>query len=169
MTNFDNTFIRGPSPNNYSDDGNSENGLQPPLSIKNEKTQITNNNGKGNPLKSGLSVKFLTVHQDDFTQGRNTFAFWTLVILLFVLTVGNLILTMTIIGVLRLGKGMQNLELVPEADTIKFFGVTDLDRIYKKDGILNGFDEVPVTITGEFYLSLKSSFFDIDTFTLPFR
>lgn len=43
--------------------------------------------------------------------GRHTFAFWTIVWLIFVLTVGNLILTLTIIGVLRLGRGMQYLEV----------------------------------------------------------
>ena len=82
--------------------------------------------------------------------GRNTFAFWTIVWLIFVLTIGNLVLTFTIIGVLHLGKGMEFLELVPEMESIKFFGSTDLDRIYKKDGIIEGFSDVPMTITGNF-------------------
>lgn len=38
-------------------------------------------------------------------KGRKTFAFWTLVCLLFVLTVGNLILAFTILAILRLGHG----------------------------------------------------------------
>lgn len=38
---------------------------------------------------------------------------------------------------------------MPEADSIKFFGSTDLDRIYKKDGIIEGFSDVPLTITGD--------------------
>lgn len=38
-------------------------------------------------------------------KGRKTFAFWTLVTLLFVLAIGNLILTFTILAVLRLGQG----------------------------------------------------------------
>lgn len=38
-------------------------------------------------------------------KGRKTFAFWTLVVLLFVLAIGNLILTFTILAVLRLGQG----------------------------------------------------------------
>lgn len=38
-------------------------------------------------------------------KGRKTFAFWTLLILLFLLVIGNLILTITIIGVLKLGQG----------------------------------------------------------------
>lgn len=43
--------------------------------------------------------------------GRNTFAFWTIVWLIFVLAVGNLCLTLTIFGVLRLGRGMEHLEV----------------------------------------------------------
>lgn len=38
-------------------------------------------------------------------KGRKTFAFWTLVCLLFALAIGNLILTFTILAVLRLGQG----------------------------------------------------------------
>lgn len=39
--------------------------------------------------------------------------------------------------------------MVPEADSIKFYGSTDLDRIYKKDGLIEGFADVPLTITGD--------------------
>lgn len=39
--------------------------------------------------------------------------------------------------------------MVPEADSIKFFGSADLDRIYKKDGIIEGFSDIPLTITGD--------------------
>lgn len=42
---------------------------------------------------------------------RNTLAFWIIVWLISVLTVGNLLLTLTIFGVLRLGKGMEFLEV----------------------------------------------------------
>ncbi|KAG5862778.1 hypothetical protein JTB14_037181 [Gonioctena quinquepunctata] len=38
-------------------------------------------------------------------RGRKTIAFWTLLVLLFILVIGNLILTVTIIGVLKLGQG----------------------------------------------------------------
>ncbi|KAJ6635645.1 Beta-sarcoglycan [Pseudolycoriella hygida] len=81
--------------------------------------------------------------------GRNTFAFWVIVCIIFIMTIGNLILTMTIIGVLRLGKGMEFMEMVPEAETIKFFGVTDFDRLYKKDGVIEGFADVPMNITAD--------------------
>lgn len=81
--------------------------------------------------------------------GRSACAFWTIVTIMFVLALGNLALTVSIIGVLRLGRGLQHMELVPEADTIKFYGETDLDRVYKRDGRIEGFADVPVTITGD--------------------
>lgn len=87
--------------------------------------------------------------EGNIKRGRNTFAFWVLMLLLFVLTVGNLALTLTIIGVLRFGHGMQYMELVPEAETIKFYGDVDLDRILKKDGVLEGFADVPMSISGD--------------------
>lgn len=82
-------------------------------------------------------------------RGRKTFAFWTLVCLLLLLAFGNLILTLTILGVLRLGHGMNSLELVPEASAIKFFGNTDLGHVYKVDGKINGFLDDPVEINSE--------------------
>lgn len=82
-------------------------------------------------------------------RGRKTFAFWTLVALLLLLAVGNLILTLTILGVLRLGEGMQSVELVPDEDVIKFYGNIDFDNIYKRDGIIEGFLDEPVDISTE--------------------
>lgn len=82
-------------------------------------------------------------------RGRKSFAFWTLVGMLFLLAVGNLLLTMTILGVLRLGQGMESLELVPEYYAVKFFGHTDLDHIYKRDGLIEGFEDEPIEILGQ--------------------
>nr|CAH7763558.1 unnamed protein product [Callosobruchus chinensis] len=79
-------------------------------------------------------------------RGRKTFAFWTLLTLLFILVIGNLMLTLTIIGVLRLGHGMQNIDLVPDHESIKFSGEVDLDHIYKRDGRIEGFQDKPVEI-----------------------
>lgn len=59
----------------------------------------------------------LKANQNDQSSGENSvsggkaFAFWTIVWLIFVLTIGNLILTVTIIGVLRFGKGLEYLEV----------------------------------------------------------
>lgn len=87
---------------------------------------------------------------EDFKKkGRNTFAFWVLIILLFALALANFALTLTIISVLRFGRGMEYMELVPEAQSVKFYGDIDFDRIQKRDGILEGFADVPMTIEGD--------------------
>nr|CAD7410658.1 unnamed protein product [Timema cristinae] len=46
-------------------------------------------------------------------------------------------------------QGMESLELVPEESLVVFYGNTDLDKIYKRDGKLEGFDECPVELTGD--------------------
>lgn len=96
---------------------------------------------------------YIPVHEQDIpttnVRGRKTFAFWTLVFLLFILAIGNLILTIVILGVLRLGQGMESLELIPEEFVLKFMGETDLGNIYKRDGKIEGFANVPVVIVAD--------------------
>ncbi|CAD6995559.1 unnamed protein product [Ceratitis capitata] len=66
------------------------------------------------------------------------------------LAIGNLILMVIIFGVIHLGRGINGIENIPEHDLIKFYGNTDLDRVYSKQtGRIDGFTEEPVTITGE--------------------
>lgn len=63
------------------------------------KSLITQTNMKNYSDKNGNEVS-------KAAKGRRTFAFWTLVCLLFVLAIGNLMLTFTILGVLKLGQGL---------------------------------------------------------------
>ncbi|CAH0403814.1 unnamed protein product [Chilo suppressalis] len=85
-----------------------------------------------------------TVHK-----GRKTFAFWTLVCLLFALAIGNLFLTFTILAVLRLGQGMESMEFLPEHNAVKLIGEAQLEHVYKRDGLLEGFRDVPMMVTSE--------------------
>ncbi|XP_059622166.1 uncharacterized protein LOC132265464 [Phlebotomus argentipes] len=142
MANLDNTFVRSASPQ-FSDDGDDSGMATLPIGDASSYPQSTSHTY--NPPK----VNYLPEDGADYLKGRNTCAFWVLVILLIILTIGNLALTLTIVGILRLGRGMEFMELVPEADTVKFFGNTDLDRVYKKDGLLEGFTDVPLTISGD--------------------
>lgn len=41
-------------------------------------------------------------------------------------------------------------QLVPESDAVKFFETIDMDKIYKKNGLIEGFFNRPVIITGKF-------------------
>lgn len=150
--------IRGGSPISeaYSD-GLDSLSMREKALLKRSVSKHHNNN-----LKAG----YVPVHEQYLNKtglrGRKTFAFWTLVGLLFVLAVGNLILTITILGVLRLGLRMQSMELISEESTIKFFGDTHLDHVYKADGKIESFRDVPLKIESEdgsilFNLESKSS------------
>ncbi|OWR50510.1 putative beta-sarcoglycan [Danaus plexippus plexippus] len=85
----------------------------------------------------------------DVRKGRRTFVFWILVFLLLVTAVGNLVLTFSILGVLRLGSGLESMEFLPLHDAVKFLGDTNLDNIYKKDGLIESFRDTPLSITSE--------------------
>lgn len=161
MKTLENTFVRGPSPS-YSDEVNSENVISATLPIGSFH-QMAHEIIKQDNILPNKMHDFYDAHRHQqerqqhhyeatkpVKQGRNTFAFWTIVIILLVLTVGNLLLTLTIIGVLHLGKGIYGMELIPEEDVVKFYGETDLDRIFSKNiGQFEGFTDEPVTITGD--------------------
>lgn len=102
-----------------------------------------------NNFKAG----YVPVHEQYLNKtglrGRKTFAFWTLVGLIFILAVGNLVLTVTILGVLRLGQGMQSLEVISEQSAVKFYGNADLGHLYKRDGKIESFSDSPIEISSE--------------------
>jgi beta-sarcoglycan len=75
--------------------------------------------------------------------------FWALLTILFVLVIGNFILTLSIISFFKIGLGMESIEIVPEARMIKFFGSADFNKVYKKDGLIESFKDVPMSIEGE--------------------
>lgn len=77
--------------------------------------------------------------------------FWGLIVLLFLLVIGNFILTMTIISFFKIGMGMESIKLIPELKAINFYGVADFQRIYKKDGIVESFRESPMAVEGEHF------------------
>ncbi|KAG5669261.1 hypothetical protein PVAND_017152 [Polypedilum vanderplanki] len=72
--------------------------------------------------------------------------FWALIVILFILVIGNFILTLSIISFFKIGMGMESIEIVPEAKTIKFFGSADFNKVYKKDGLIESFKDVPLKI-----------------------
>jgi hypothetical protein len=44
---------------------------------------------------------------------------------------------------------MENIEVVPTANLIKFFGDLEMNKLMKADGMISGFKESPVTITSD--------------------
>ncbi|KAK4009107.1 hypothetical protein OUZ56_014244 [Daphnia magna] len=77
------------------------------------------------------------------------YAFWALVFALCVVALGNFFLTVTIFSVLRVTKTMENIEVVPSANLIKFFGELEMNKLIKLDGKISGFNESPVTVNSQ--------------------
>lgn len=99
------------------------------------------------------SAGYVPVHEDSLhktgLRGRKTYAFWTLVGLLCLMALANMVLTCIIVKVLRIWPRMESFEVVPEHSLIKFHGNTDLDKILKHDGKVEGFKGEPIKITGQ--------------------
>lgn len=74
--------------------------------------------------------------------------FWSLIIVMFVIVIGNFLLTLSIISFFKIGFGLEAFELVPEAKSIKFFGSTEFQTVYKKDGLIESFKDDPMVIEG---------------------
>lgn len=74
------------------------------VSIK-DKTLLNRSMPKHNNNNNFVSGYMPVENTKPLARGRKTFAFWTLVGLLFILAIGNLVLTMTILTVLKLGQG----------------------------------------------------------------
>ncbi|KAK3859588.1 hypothetical protein Pcinc_031394 [Petrolisthes cinctipes] len=93
------------------------------------------------------------------SNGESTF-FWGLVVVLLLLALGNLLLTFFAMRVLRLGYGMESIELIPGKRVTKFYGRTDLGNIYKRDGLIYSYADTPFSIRGnnsKVSLSLRTS------------
>ncbi|XP_017468222.1 PREDICTED: uncharacterized protein LOC108360457 [Rhagoletis zephyria] len=146
MRNYGNTFVRGPSPS-YTDEATSENAMSATLPMESDLHLQTN---VDNCIKKEYHCGLDDGNSGAIKKGRKSFAFWTIFIILLTLTVGNLILILTIFAVMHLGRGISGIEIIPEHDLVKFYGYTDLDRVYSKQtGRIEGFIDQPVSITGD--------------------
>lgn len=54
---------------------------------------------------------------------------WMFTLILGIIGFCNLLLSTTIIFVLRVSQGMEALEVIPDENIVKFYGNTDLDRV----------------------------------------
>ncbi|XP_058802633.1 uncharacterized protein LOC131670758 [Phymastichus coffea] len=74
---------------------------------------------------------------------------WTLSIALGFVGLCNLLLNLTILVVLRVGQGMESIEMIPDDNLVKFYGNTDLDRVCLHSGVCEGFGDKPVELIGD--------------------
>lgn len=78
--------------------------------------------------------------------------FWGLILILFILVIGNFILTLSIISFFKIGLGMESIELIPEWKTVKFYGSADFNKLIKLDGQIESFKDAPAVIECKFSL-----------------
>jgi hypothetical protein len=80
------------------------------------------------------------------------------VVLLFLLALGNLATTVFIFGVLRMSNGMKNMEFVvveggkaggDDRRVIRFHGDVDLGNVVKQDGLIEAFEDESIDLETE--------------------
>ncbi|KAL2712516.1 Beta-sarcoglycan [Vespula squamosa] len=80
---------------------------------------------------------------------RKRYCLWTLTFFLAIISLCNLLLSITIITVLRINQGMEAMEMIPDENLVKFYGRTDLDRICLLSGICQSYGDEPMEITSD--------------------
>ncbi|CAM1302828.1 SGCB (predicted) [Pycnogonum litorale] len=81
-------------------------------------------------------------------RGRKSVIFYLIVILLFLIALLNLVVTLMMLSILKLGYGMQSMEFIPNGFLLKFLEKADLGRITISDGIVGSFSGQNMTIVG---------------------
>ncbi|KAM7291054.1 beta-sarcoglycan [Ixodes scapularis] len=88
-----------------------------------------------------------TLHKTGL-RGRKALLFYGLVVGLFIVSLANLAVTMMLVGVLRIGYGMESLEFLPGAQLVRFLNNADLGRVILHKGVIGAFKDSDLTITG---------------------
>lgn len=57
--------------------------------------------------------------------------------------------TIMLMVVLRLTTKMESIEFLTDSELTKLMGIIDLDEMYKIDGIMEGFNDIPLEIRSE--------------------
>lgn len=66
-----------------------------------------------------------------------------------VVAIISLIVTIMLMVVLRFATSMESIEFLTDSGLTKLIGNIDLDEIYKLDGIMEGFKDIPLEMGGE--------------------
>jgi len=104
----------------------------------------------GQPIGSTELTASAEEKLPDMKEESNAYFFWAIYLTLLLIALGNLITTLVIINVLRIGpEGMEAIEFSPSENIIKFFGNADFGNIYKHDGIISGYSGEDLALVGE--------------------
>ncbi|EEC13237.1 sarcoglycan, putative, partial [Ixodes scapularis] len=99
-----------------------------------------------------------TLHKTGL-RGRKALLFYGLVVGLFIVSLANLAVTMMLVGVLRIGYGMESLEFLPGAQLVRFLNNADLGRVILHKGVIGAFKDSDLTITGNAHPASLKIFF----------
>lgn len=66
-----------------------------------------------------------------------------------VVAIVGLCATIMLMVVLRFTTKMESIEFLTDSDLTKLMGTIDLDEIYKVDGIMEGFKDIPLEIASD--------------------
>ncbi|XP_011297043.1 uncharacterized protein Scgbeta [Fopius arisanus] len=151
MSSFPETETDTGSPSMSKAEDNLSNSDGPLLkrSLGRNNTSISLRNGSSG--KSSRSPSRTPTHRQSsssFDPEKKRYCLWTLTCILAVIGLCNLLLSITIIDVLRVSRGMESLEVIPEESLVKFFGNTDLDHVCVERGICQGYGDEPVEFSG---------------------
>ncbi|XP_024942567.1 uncharacterized protein LOC107269503 isoform X2 [Cephus cinctus] len=80
---------------------------------------------------------------------RKRYCLWMLTFVLAAMGFCNLLLSITIIAVLRVSQGMEAMEVIPDENLIKFYGRTDLDKVCLQAGVCQGYGDEPMELSGD--------------------
>ncbi|XP_064481476.1 beta-sarcoglycan-like [Ornithodoros turicata] len=82
-------------------------------------------------------------------RGRKALLFYGLVVGLFIVSLANLAVTVLLLGVLRIGYGMESLEFLPGQHVLRFLNNADLGTVIPHQGVVSGFQGQDLRVTGE--------------------
>ena len=88
------------------------------------------------------------VDKSDSVMPQKTYIFWILIFIIFFMAAVNFLLLVIMMNVLNIGEGMESMEMVTKEDIVKFFGEVDFDNVVYDKARLEGFQNIPVRISG---------------------
>ncbi|XP_066582288.1 beta-sarcoglycan [Prorops nasuta] len=114
-----------------------------------KKSLCGNNTGRKRLSSENVNGQFSSKQQINERSTRKRYCLWTLTLILGLIGLCNLFLSLTVIAILRIGQGMESLEVIPDESLIKLYGRSDLDNVCVQSGICQGYGDEPMELSGD--------------------
>lgn len=103
------------------------------------------------PTRSNPSLSNYICEQNEkpiTVMPQKTYIFWILILIIFFMAMVNFLILIIMMNVLRIGEGMESMEMLSNDEVIKFYGDTDLDDVLYEGETVKGFQNIPLKIVG---------------------